>query len=136
VAVRETTRAEARHSFLLWFGVLAAPLAWFAQIVIAPDIAEIVCLPGAEGSGRGEVYGFAVETFVLTVTVASTVVGVAALAASVRCLRVLKRAGDDTPGRRATWMAFAGVLVSTLFVLSIAVGYIPLFFLESCVTPL
>jgi hypothetical protein len=134
LAVRETTTAETRQSFWLWFGVLAAPLAWFAQIVIAPDIAEIVCLPGAEGSGRGEVYGLALETFLLLMTGALTGIGVAALAASLRCLRTLKRAGDDTPARRATWMALAGVLVSALFLLSIAVGYIPLFFLESCVT--
>jgi hypothetical protein len=119
---------------MLWFGVLAAPLAWLALIVIGPDVAEIVCLPGAEGSGRGEVYGLTIETFLLMLTAAFTVVAVTALAGSVRCLRVIRRGGDDTPGRRATWMAQAGVLVSALLLLSIAVGFIPLFFLESCVT--
>jgi hypothetical protein len=134
MAVQETTRAETRHSFWLLFGVLAAPLAWLAQIFIAPDVAEIVCLPGAEGTGRGQIYGFALETFVLALIAISTVVGVAGVAASLRCLRALRRAGDDTAGRRATWMAYAGVLVSALFLLSSAVGFIPLFFLESCVT--
>jgi hypothetical protein len=134
MAVEETTRAETRQSFWLLFGVLAAPLAWLAQIVIAPDVAEIVCLPGAEGTGRGEVYGLTLEAFLAILTAAFTVVGLAALAGSIRCLRVLRRAGDDTPGRRATWMAYAGVLVSALFLLSIVVGFIPLFFVESCVT--
>lgn len=134
MAVEETTRAESRQSFWLLFGVLAAPLAWLAQIFIAPDVAEIVCLPGAEGTGRGEIYGFALETFLLALTAAFTVVGIVALAGSARCLRRLRRAGDDTSGRRATWMAYAGILVSALFLLSIIVGFIPLFFLESCVT--
>lgn len=134
MAVEETTRAETRQSFMLWFGVLAAPLAWLAQIFIAPDVAEIVCLSGAEGTGRGEIYGFALETFLLALTAAFTLVGLLAVVGSIRCLRLLGRAGDDTPGRRATWMAYAGILVSTLFLLSIAVGFIPLFFLESCVT--
>ena len=134
MAVEETTRAETRHSFMLWFGVLAAPLAWLALIVIGPDVAEVVCLPGAEGSGRGQVYGLTIETFLLTLTAAFTIVAIAALAGSVRCLRVLRRAGDETPGRRATWMARAGVLVSGLLLLSIVVAFIPLYFLESCVT--
>jgi hypothetical protein len=119
---------------MLWFGVLAAPLAWLALIVIGPDVAEVVCLPGAEGSGRGQVYGLTIETFLLTLTAAFTIVAIAALAGSVRCLRVLRRAGDETPGRRATWMARAGVLVSGLLLLSIVVAFIPLYFLESCVT--
>jgi hypothetical protein len=134
MAVEDTTRAETRHSFMLWFGVLASPLAWLALIFIAPDVAEIICLSGAEGTGRGQIYGFALETFVLALTAASTVVGVAGVAASLRCLRAIRQAGDDTPGRRASWMAYAGVLVSALFLLSSAVGFIPLFFLESCVT--
>jgi hypothetical protein len=136
VSAHDATRAETRRSVLLWFGVLAAPLAWTAQVIIAPDIAEILCYPGAETSGRGEIYGFALESFLLALTLVLLLVALAGLLVALGCLRGLRATDDSTPARRATWMAGAGILVSALFAIAIAVGFIPLIFLGSCTTSL
>jgi hypothetical protein len=132
VSAREVTRSETKGSWLLWFGVLAAPLAWTAQVIVAPDLAEILCYPGAAESGQGNVYGLTLETFLLVFNAALTAVAAAGIVASLRCRRALRSHRDHTPAQRATWMALAGLLVSTLFLIAIAVGFIPLFFLESC----
>jgi hypothetical protein len=102
--------------------------------MIAPDVSEIVCYPGAEGSGRGTIYGFALETFLLALNSALALVALIGIVLSYRCWRVLRSSRDDTPAQRATWMALAGILVSSLFFIAIVVGFIPLYFLESCTT--
>lgn len=129
----EITRRETSGSLLLWFGLLAPPLAWLAQVVVAPDLAEIICYPGAEASGRGEVFGIAVDDLLIAVNGFLTVIALAGLGASLRCWRRLRKTPDATPGRRGTWMALGGILVSALFGLSIVVGFIPLVMLEPCV---
>jgi hypothetical protein len=130
----QVTRSETRESLLLWVGILAAPLAWTAQVIVAPDLAEILCYAGAAGSGRGVVYGMSLESFLLILTAVLAGVAVAGLVVSVRCRRELRARQDRTPARRATWMALAGILVSALFLIAIVVGFIPLYFLESCTT--
>ena len=134
VEPRDITRRETTGSVLLWFGLLGAPLAWFTQVVVAPDLAEIICYPGAEASGRGEVYGIAVDDLLTGFNTVLTLVAVAGLVASLLCWRRLRSAVDATTGRRASWMAIAAIMVSVLFLVSIVVGYIPLLMLEPCVT--
>lgn len=121
-----TTRAEGRGSALLWFGLLGAPAAWTVQVVVAPDLAEILCYP-ATGEGRGEVYGIGIEPFLVALTAALTTVALLALAAAFACWR---RTRD---GGRAEWMAFGGMLVSGLFGAAIVIGFVPMAMLESCV---
>jgi hypothetical protein len=134
VSDERITRAETRQSVLLWFGILAGPLAWTAQVIVAPDLAEVLCYPGAERSGQGQIYGLDIEVFIVALTAVLTSVCLAGVLVSLRCLRVLRAANDSTTARRATWMARAGVLVSTLFALATVVGFIPAFLLESCTT--
>ena len=129
---RDITRAETRRSLLLWFGILAGPLAWTAQVALAPDINEVLCYPGAESTGRGELYGVPMVAVVAIFSAAMLAVSLLGLAASLSCWRRVRRGRDATPARRATWMAFAGVLVGALFSLAIAVGFIPLAFLDAC----
>jgi hypothetical protein len=136
VATNEITRAETKQSFLLWFGVLGAPLAWTAQVMIAPDVAEIICYPGATRSGAGEVWGWQLETALILLSAAMLLVALSALVVSLGCLRTYRRAVDQTPGSRARWMAYAGVIVSSLFVIGILLGSIPPLMLQACrVTP-
>jgi hypothetical protein len=132
LSAEEVTTAETRQSLLLWFGILAAPLAWTAQVLVAPDLAEVLCYPGAAASGRGGVYGVPLEDFLLYFSVALAAVAAGGQAVSWRCWRRLRGSADPTPARRATWMALAGMLVSALFLIAIVVGSIPLFLLESC----
>lgn len=129
---KEITRAETRQSLLLWFGILAAPLAWTLQLVIAPDLNEILCYPGAARSGRAEIYGLGIELFLVVLTAVLTVVGVVGGIAAYFCWRRLRASNDTTPASRASWMAFAGMLVSVLFVLALVVGFLPMVFLGPC----
>lgn len=130
------TRAETRQSLLLWFGILASPLAWTAQVIVAPDLVEVLCYPGAAESGRGQVWGIGIEVFLVVLTSLLTLVALIATAVSLLCWRRLRASRDETQGQRATWMAGAGILVSALFLLAIVVGFIPMLFLESCMTAL
>jgi hypothetical protein len=134
VTARRITRAETKESLLLWFGILAGPLAWTTQVIVAPDLAEVLCYSGAEGSGRGQIYGVDIQAFIVALTAALTLVCLAGVLVSLRCWRVLRAMDDTTTARRATWMALAGILVSTLFALATVIGFIPVFLLESCVT--
>ena len=130
--VRASTRAETRQSLLLWFGIFAAPLAWTVQIFVAPDLNEVLCLPGADGSGRGTVFGMDVEIFLVGLSAAAALIAVLGGVSAYSCLRRLRSGGDETPGARASWMASAGVFVSLLFLLAIVVGFVPMIFLEAC----
>ncbi|MFN2490187.1 MAG: hypothetical protein ABR529_10705 [Actinomycetota bacterium] len=127
-----STTAETRQSLLLWFGILAAPAAWSLQVVIAPDLSEILCYPGAEGSGLGRIYGIEIETVLVALTAGLALVAFAAVLVSLSCWRKLHRTRDATTGRRATWMAGAGIFVSALFLLGILIGFLPMVFLGSC----
>jgi hypothetical protein len=118
MTAKSITRAETRGSLLLWFGILAGPLAWTTQVIVAPDLAEVLCYSGAEGSGRGQVYGIDIQIFIV----------------ALRCSRALRATEDSTTARRASWMARAGILVSALFALATVIGFIPVFLLESCTT--
>jgi hypothetical protein len=128
------SRAEARGSLLLWFGLLAGPVCWSLQMLLAPDLSEVLCYPGARGSGLGEVLGIGLEPFLVALTAGLAVVSGLGGLAAWGCHRRIARAGDTTPGRRAAWMARAGLLVSALFTLAIVVGFIPMIFLDSCGT--
>jgi len=134
VTAERVTRAETKGSLLLWFGILAGPLAWTTQVIVAPDLAEVLCYSGAEGSGRGEIYGLDIQVFIVALTALLTAVCLAGLLVAIRCSRTLRAADDPTTAGRATWMARAGILVSALFALATVIGFIPVWFLESCTT--
>lgn len=131
-AAKEITRAETRGSLALWFGILGAPLAWTAQVIIAPDLVEILCYPGAAETGLGLLYGLPVEIFLVVLTAAMALIGIAGLLVSLSCARRLRRQGDSSIGGRARWMALAGIFVSGLFTIAIVIGFFPMLFLSAC----
>jgi hypothetical protein len=129
----DATKAETKQSILLWFGILAAPAAWTLQVLLAPDLAEVLCYEAAAGSGRGEIYGLGMEPFLVVLTGLMAVVALLGVIVSLSCRRKLRRTSDPAAGGRAGWMALAGILVSVLFFVAIVVGFFPMIFLESCV---
>ena len=120
----QVTKAEARGSGWLWFGVFGGPAAWSLQTLIGSELDEMACSPGAGAAGL-------VEPVVLVVTAVSFAITVLAGAMSWRCLRAAS-GRDDTIGRRASWMARAGVLTSLFFMIAIGQGFLPSLFLSSC----
>ena len=120
----EVTKAEARGSGWLWFGVLGGPAAWSLQTLIGSELDEIACSPGATTPD-------VVEPVVLAVSAACFLITILAGVMSWRCERRVS-GRDDTNGRRASWMARAGILTSAFFVIAIFQGFLPSLFLSAC----
>jgi hypothetical protein len=133
VDARPITQSETKGSIRLWFGILAGPIAWAAQIVVAPDLNEVLCYPGA-GADRGEVLGIASETFLILFTALLALVTAAGFLSALSCTRKLAQVEDGVAINRARWMARAGMLVSLLFFLGIVANFAPLLILSACGT--
>src|SRR5438093_109122 len=110
---RDVTHAETISSFALWYGVLAGPLAWAAQLILVFGLPEaVVCAPGA---GPGATFhGVGIEAVIQITNSAAAALTLLALFVSYRAYRRL-RATDATEAGRARWMAVAGMFNSTLF---------------------
>lgn len=122
--------AEARGSAALWFGVLGAPLAWAAQLAGNYVLEEwLSCAPGSATPGK--LVGIAVERWVLAISTATTLVALAALLLALACHRRL-RASDASTGNRARWMASAGIINSTIFLVPLALGFASPLLLDAC----
>jgi hypothetical protein len=110
----------------LWFGLLAAPLAWATQLVLSYGVEEMEC----PLSGSGTVAGVDVKTFVGVVTVVAAVVAAAGLVIAVTS--ALGRGLENDPLGRAGFMAWGGVLVSVVFLGAILLGGSSIVSLEPC----
>ena len=109
--VRSTPVAE----FLQWFGLLAAALAWTAQLVIGFGVAVANC---SAGSAR---WGIGVRTWEIALTAAGG--GVALLAGAAAVTLFLETRGTDEydppPWGRRHFLAMAAVLGNFLFFVAI-----------------
>jgi hypothetical protein len=114
----------------LWFAVLGAPIAWAVQLVVNYTFEDaIACTPGSRTPG--EILGISTNLWIVAVSAVLAVVTVAALATSIAAYRRLRR-DDSTPGRRAEWMAFAGIVNSAVFLLPILLAFVPPLVLRTC----
>lgn len=125
----DISRSETIGSWMLWFGVLGAPLAWLTQLVVNYSLEEwFSCSPSV--TEVGEVLGMSVRTVGLIVTLGTGLVAVGAGVASVSCFR--KTGGGDERSNRPRWMAIAGIMNSVLYLLFIVVGVVPTLILNLC----
>jgi hypothetical protein len=122
------TKSETTGSAALWFGILAGPFAWGIQILVGYNLEEIVC---AESSRSQDLLGIGIETVILCLHVILIAITIAGVVASFRCWRRTVT-GDGSVGGRASWMAVSGMMVSILFLIVIASGFFPTFFLDTC----
>jgi hypothetical protein len=122
------SRAEARGSIALWFGILAGPAAWGLQVLLGYGVEEIACSPASQSE---RLVGISTVTWIVVVHIVLTAVTTAALLVSFVCWR-RTAAGDSSPGSRAGWMATAGIMVSALFLVVILSGFMPSIFLGTC----
>jgi hypothetical protein len=128
---RDVTQAETISSFALWYGVLAGPLAWGAQLVLVFGLPEAVaCAPGA-GPGAGTFAGIGIRAVIQIINGAAAALALLALFVSYRAYHRL-RATDGTEAGRARWMAVAGLFNSALFLMLIGVKFASPFFLGPC----
>ncbi|CAN5504807.1 hypothetical protein BH18ACT16_BH18ACT16_00830 [soil metagenome] len=106
------SRAERGGSRLLWFGVLAGPVAWSLQILVGYNLEEIACNPGSQTQ---QLAGAEIEPVAVWLTLATGALALAGVLVSFNCWRRVRAAHDSTPGGRAEWMAWAGIVTSGLF---------------------
>jgi len=118
-------RAERRRLVLLWFAVLAGPIAWGAHLVLSDGVSELSCRGGGVGwLGAAEI--------VLTLVPAAIVVVALLVALSQR--RATTADDDATSGQR--FLAAAGIACSIVFLALILLGgLVPHLFLSSCGGP-
>ncbi len=125
----DISRSETIGSWMLWYGVLGAPLAWLTQLVVNYSLEEwFSCSPSV--TEVGEVLGMSVRTAGLIVTLATGLVAVGAGVASVSCFR--RTEGGDERSSRPRWMAIAGIMNSVLYLLFIVLGVVPTLILNLC----
>jgi uncharacterized membrane protein len=117
----------------LWFGFVAAALAWLIQGFLSVVISASACQNGAyqwrwisEGG---------VRVLLAVITIALLAVAVAALVVSFRNWRGLSTRRELTHAegkRREEFMALGGVFASAAFVIGIIWGGIPLILISIC----
>ncbi len=113
----------------MWFGVLAGPVAWSLQILIGYNLEEIACNPGSQTQ---QLAGAGIEPVAVWLTLAAGALALAGVLVSFSCWRRVRAAHDSTPGGRAEWMAWAGIVTSGLFAFWILLALFAPGFLAAC----
>jgi uncharacterized membrane protein len=126
---------EQKGNALLWFAVLAGPSAWTLQTYVGAYLTDALCLRGA-GATQGHVYSLDHPSFVVLISAVATAVALVGLGVSLVAVRRHQATDDPTTGRRALWMAHAGVLLNILFLIAIVFMFVAPYYLEECVRPL
>jgi hypothetical protein len=83
-----------RLELLQWFGLLAAPLAWAAQLLAGLAIAGAYCAPA------GSRWGISIEAWQIAIGAAAGTVAVCAGLSAFTLYRELRDVEDDAPGPR------------------------------------
>ena len=129
---RRIAAHEQRGNGLLWFAVLAGPSAWTLQTYVGTYLTDALCLRGA-GRTRGQIYSLDHPSFVVLISAVAAAVALVGLGVSIVAVRRYNAAGDATPGKRALWMARAGVLLNILFFIAIVFMFVAPYYLKECV---
>lgn len=120
---------------LLWFGLLTGPIVWSVYFLVVYAIVEVACWAGLQGS---DLEGLnALSFIVLGLTFAALLItfyfGFLAYRTWQRMSRhTANYAGQSQAEQRSGFMAFAGVLLSGLFALTILLNGIPALILRPC----
>ena len=113
------------HSAVLWFGLLAAPLAWTAQLVSGYGLQEAAC----PRDDAAPVLGLDPSPLLAAISFVAIVVAGAGVVAA---LASRPAAGDNDSRGRISFMAEAGLLASFIFLAVIVFGAAALFFFDPC----
>lgn len=111
-------------SLRLWYGVLGAPFAWTAQLVIGFWIAESACDPGGGG--------VSVDGWAVAVTLIAAAAAVLAEACAIAVFRATKDAGTEPPAGRIHFLATVGLTIGPLFFCIILMSGLGVVALPNC----
>ncbi len=107
----------------LWFGLLAGPIAWSLHLLVSYPLVPFIC--GTEW-----------EFLLHVVTLFAALIALAGAVIAYRSRQALDDEDhEETPTRvwrRASFMALAGMLLSSFFLFVIIVEGIPNFLLDPC----
>jgi len=134
-AVRSTAQApdgsSVQRSVFGWLGLLTGPIAWMTQLFTSWAFAELIaCAPASVPAGL--ILGTDVNAFIAIVNAVLLALTVLSGVGSYLELRRIRARFDPTPGKRATWLASAGVMTSILFTVLIAVSFVPAELISRC----
>jgi hypothetical protein len=121
----------------LWFGLFGAPAAWSVQLLVNYALVAHACFPKSEPLASPALGGL--HAIVLGTSFAALAIALAAAVTAGRSLRGSRHESHGGNGAllevgegRTGFMALAGVLVSGVFLLGIAMNAIPLFLVSPC----
>jgi hypothetical protein len=101
----------------LWFGVLAAPLAWLLHLLASYGLAALTCATGWPFFTIAGLRG--VQGLMALLTLAALAVILAAAWASFQHLRAWSPADPWHGTHLPQWMAYSGLLLSGMFFIAV-----------------
>jgi hypothetical protein len=104
---------------MLWFGILAGPIAWALQLQFEYVLAQLSC------------YGRMSDAALHWVSAACLAIAVLGLVAAVHAMKAMTAAGEASLTRRY-FMSLQGLMTSGLFSLVIIAQWISVAMLSSC----
>jgi hypothetical protein len=112
------------RSLLLWVGLIAAPLAWFAQLAIGYEAVDGGCSPAG---GAGDVFGIGAESAALVVTIPALVFAAVGVLAALATWR----SGADVAGY-VRFLGFAALVGSVVLLATILLAGAGVLALSPC----
>ena len=130
-ATHPAPRRDVVPTGVLWFGIFGAPAAWALQIIVTYALVAHFCFP--HDRPRLTPTFEALRATGIVVSVIVLVVTLLALATAVRSWRAMRHGQGaerveqlEVGEGRARFMAFAGVLLSAVFLFAVLMNALPL----------
>ena len=121
----------------LWFGIFGAPAAWALELIVGYGVIAHYCYPRDVPLSTPTFEATRLTGLVACVVL--VLVGVAALATAIHSWRELRHGHDaehhellEVGEGRARFMAFGGVLLSTMFLFALLMSAVPVFTNSLC----
>ena len=109
---------------LLWFGVLAAPIAWTLQHIFGFGVTQATCNVGGSP--------LPIDGWTLAATIVATIVAVLGGAAAVAAYLATRDAGTEIPGARINFLATTGIVIAPIFLAIVLMSGISVLVLPEC----
>jgi hypothetical protein len=109
---------------LLWFGVLAAPIAWTLQHIFGFGLTQATCNVGGSP--------LPIDGWTLAATIVATIVAVLGGAAAVAAYLATRDAGTEIPGARINFLATTGIVIAPIFLAIVLMSGISVLVLPEC----
>jgi len=127
---------DVHHAFL-WFGLFGGPAAWSLQLLINYPLMAHACYPGklplgTPTSGRAWAVAVAINALMILITLAAGATAISTWRRSRGELAAEPRGLLENRPARTHFMAYAGMLVSGLFLFALIMSAMPLFIVPAC----